>query len=285
MSGRSTKQKRKQILNRVLLVFFACVFLCSAGYLFNYYYNSYKSEKKVDNLKDKIGTSDSNYEPIVLPSSVSTSGDALPIDYPLINYVEIDGVLVQEKFAELYSLNHDFIGWITIAGTAVDYPVMQSMDDEEYYLHRDFDRNYSLAGMLFADTDCDIRKPSDNIMIYGHHMQSGKMFQNLTKYEDESYYKAHKYITFDTIEKDGTYEIIAAFKSQVYEEDYTGFKYYKFFNAKNKAEFDDYVTNCKELCAYDIPVTAEYGDELLTLSTCNYHTTNGRFVVVAKKIK
>lgn len=284
MSGRSTKQKRKQILNRVLMVFFACVFVCSAGYLFNYYYNSYKSEKKVDNLKDKIGTTEAVYEPI---TSSDNQDDSFlpPIEGPIVNYVDVDGVLVQEKFEELYRLNHDFIGWITIDGTAVDYPVMQSMDDEEYYLHRDFDKNYSLAGMLFADTECDIRRPSENIMIYGHHMQSGKMFQNLTKYEKEDYYKSHKYITFDTIEKDGTYEIIAAFKSQVYDEDYTGFKYYKFFNASNQAEFDDYVSNCKALCLYDIPTTAVYGDELLTLSTCNYHTTNGRFVVVAKKIK
>lgn len=285
MSVKSTKHKRKQTLNHVLMVFFACVFVCSAGYLFNYYYNSYKSEKKVDNLKDLIGTTEDYQPDYQLPDSSAIGNELPPVEGPIINYVDIDGVLVQEKYAELYRLNHDFIGWITIDGTEVDYPVMQSMDDEEYYLHRDFDKNYSLAGMLFADTECDIRRPSENIMIYGHHMQSGKMFQNLTKYEKEGYYQEHKYIKFDTIACDGTYEIIATFKSQIYEEDYTGFKYYKFFNASNKAEFDDYVTNCKALCLYDIPATAVYGDELLTLSTCNYHTTNGRFVVVAKKIK
>lgn len=285
MRAKSTSKKRKQIINRVLMIFFACVFLFSASYLAIYYYNSYKSERKVDSLKDKIITiEDENTD----DENISNSEDNLSEvkdNPPEINYIDINGTLVQEKFSELYRMNPDFIGWITIEGTEVDYPVMQSMNDEEYYLHRDFDKNYSLAGMLFADTDSDIRKPSDNIIIYGHHMQSGKMFQNLTKYEDEDFYLAHKFIIFDTIENNGIYEVISAFKTQIYDEDYTGFKYYKFFDASGKEAFDTYVSSCKALCSYNIPVSAEYGDELLTLSTCNYHTTNGRFVVVAKKIK
>lgn len=284
MSVKLTKRRRKQLINRFLLVLFACVFVFSATYLAIYYYNSYKSERKVDELKgliDDTELSDDESHNTDVHENVS-SGDEIDNS---VNYVDIDGALVQEKFVELYRKNHDFIGWITIEDTEIDYPVVLSMYDEEYYLHRDFDKNYSLAGTLFADTDCDIRKPSDNIMIYGHHMQSGKMFQNLTKYEKESFYNDHKFITFDTIEKDGTYEVIVAFKTKVYDEDYSGFKYYKFFDAANEKEFNEYVTNCKSLCEYDIPATATYGDELLTLSTCNYHTTNGRFVVVAKKIK
>ena len=180
MSKKSKNKKRKQILYTVLLVFFACVFVCSGIYLGVYYYNSWKSERKVDDLKDKIATTEQQEATI---DDTKPSDSTAEVQENLVNYVDINGVLVQEKFAELYRMNSDFIGWITVDGTAVDYPVMQTPGDEEFYLHKDFDKQYSLAGSLFADTDSDIRKPSTNIMIYGHHMQSGKMFQNLTKYE------------------------------------------------------------------------------------------------------
>lgn len=283
MKNKGKKTKRKQVIYVVSMIFFACVFVCSGLYLGIYYFNSWKDERKVENLKDKIITTAQQELPEEdLSDSTNLSTD---VQETLPAYVEIDGAMVQEKFVELYKMNHDFIGWITIDDTAIDYPVMQTPDDEEYYLHKDFDKKYSLAGTLFADTDSDIWTPSDNIMIYGHHMQSGKMFQNLTKYESETFYLDHKYITFDTICKDGTYEVIAAFKTKIYDSSYTGFKYYQFFDAKDATEFDAFISNCKALMTYNIPSSAVYGDELLTLSTCNYHTADGRFVVVAKKIK
>ena len=272
------KKKWKSILRKIALVVLSCVFIGSLSYLIFYFYSNYKNEKKADELKDMIKTTEESDSD---NTSLATNTDA----EELIRYVDIDGVLVQEKFEELYRENSDFIGWITIEDTEIDYPVMQSMDNEEYYLHRDFDKKYSVPGTLFADTQSDIRKPSDNIIIYGHHMQTGKMFQNITKYEKESFYKEHKYITFDTIEKNGTYEVISAFKTKIYSLDYDGFMYYTFFEASNEEEFNEYIKNCKALCEYDIPTTAEYGDELITLSTCNYHASNGRFVIVAKKIK
>ncbi|MDD6328615.1 MAG: class B sortase [Lachnospiraceae bacterium] len=283
MKNKGKKIKRKQVIYVVSMIFFACVFVCSALYLGIYYFNSWKSERKVDNLKEKIITTEQQEHS--QDESPDSTNSWISEEEILPSYVEIDGTMVQEKFVELYKLNHDFIGWINIDDTAIDYPVMQTPDNEEYYLHKDFEKKYSLAGSLFADTDSDIWAPSDNIMIYGHHMQSGKMFQNLTKYESETFYLEHRYISFDTICKDGTYEVIAAFKTQIYDSSYTGFKYYQFFNAKDANEFNTYISNCKALMTYNIPSTAVYGDELLTLSTCNYHTSNGRFVVVAKKIK
>lgn len=161
---------------------------------------------------------------------------------------------------------------------------MQTMEDEEYYIHRDFYGDYSAAGTLFADTESNIEKPSDNILIYGHNMKTGKMFHDLLKYENEDFYKSHRYIQFDTIYGNASYEVIAAFRTEILDEESEGFKYYRFFDAEDEADFHRFVSGCKGLTSYTIDTDASYGDSLITLSTCAYHTENGRFVVVAKKI-
>ena len=188
-----------------------------------------------------------------------------------------------EQGENLFEKNSDMICWLDIEGTEISYPVMYTPDDPEYYLHRDFDGEYSYSGMPFLDSRCDIDK-SSNLIIYGHNMKTGKMFHDLLKYENESFYKNHKYIQFDTIYGNGTYEVIAAFRTHILTEKEDGFRYYQFFNAEDKSAFNQYVSGCKALTGYTIDTDASYGDSLLTLSTCAYHTDNGRFVVVAKKL-
>ena len=186
-----------------------------------------------------------------------------------------------EKYAEVFEQNDDLIGWISIPGTRIDYPVMQTKENPDYYLKHAFDKSYSNYGVPYAAESCDA-DISDNMVIYGHHMNNGSMFSDLCKYEDEDFYKEHKTITFDTLGGYGEYEVIAAFKTVAYAE--SGFKYYHFVNAENEAAFDEYVAKCKELSLYDTGVSAAYGDKLITLSTCEYSQTNGRMVVVAKKV-
>jgi sortase B len=257
------------------------VFVSCAIYLFKYFWESKKSEEKVDELKELIVEEEPYVEPEY--NDESTVTDAKKEEYT-IPYVDVDGVSVQKKFVEIYKRNNDFVGWLLIQDTPIDYPVMQSMYDEEYYIHKDFDKEYSTAGTLFVDTESDLLEPSDNIVIYGHNMKTGKMFNCLLDYEDEEFYKEHKYIQFNTIHGNNTYEIIAAFRTKIYAKDYNGFKYYKFFDADNEEEFMNYVNNCKNLTGYDIPTTANYGDKLITLSTCAYHVKDGRFFVVGKRI-
>ena len=202
-----------------------------------------------------------------------------------LRYYLIDGEAVQEGFKDLYISNSDVRAWVKIKDTPINYPVMYTPDDEEYYIHRGFDGNYSFGGCIFAGAGSDFDSPSDNIITYGHHMNNSSMYHDIDKYEDEEYYKKHKYITFNTIKQTGKYEVIAAFRTKIYPEDYEGFVYWKFINASNKEEFKEYVDNCKNLTPYNIPASAEFGDQLITLSTCAYHTYNGRFVVVAKRIE
>ena len=126
--------------------------------------------------------------------------------------------------------------------------------------------------------------PSDNLVIYGHHMNDNSMFAGLMKYADKSFWEKHKTIQFDTLTEKGKYEVVAAFKTEVYTDSPNSFRYYDFVNADTEDDFDAYIAKCKELAIYDTGVNAEYGDKLITLSTCEYSHNNGRMVVVAKKV-
>lgn len=195
-------------------------------------------------------------------------------------------VWVPNPYAESYLQNGDMVGWLRIEGTKIDYPVMQTMDDENYYLKRGFDKKSNQNGCLILDTDSKITEPlSTNLIIHGHNMKSGEMFGNLTDYEDEKYYADHKYIKLFTEECERNYEVIAVFRSQVFKKTDEVFKFYKFFQADTQEEFDDWYDNIKSMSQYDTGVTAALGDRFLTLSTCVYHVDNGRLVVVAKEIE
>lgn len=201
------------------------------------------------------------------------------------------------EYEKLYAENSDIIGWLTIADTNIDYAVMQTPEDEEYYIYRDFNGKEDKNGSLFMDTDsvvgigtkeqeyCGGDVPSTNLMIYGHTMKSGKMFGNLSLYADEEYGKAHNIICFDSLYEKREYQLIAVFYSQIYYKSQKIFKYYKFFQADTQEEFDDWYISIKQLSIYDTGVTAEFGDEFITLSCCAYHVEDGRFVVVGKRVK
>lgn len=199
----------------------------------------------------------------------------------IVQTVNDDEQTLDNKYAELYAQNSDFIGWLRIDGTGIDYPVMQSKDDPDFYLKRNFGKEYSRFGLPYMQANCNLS--SDNIIIYGHNIKSKSMFNELTRYKDKDFYAAHKYITFDTLDERRTYEVIAAFKTVAYSD--SGFQYYDFVNANTEEEFNDYVAKSRALSFYDTGVTAEYGDKLLTLSTCEYSQKNGRFAVVAKLIE
>lgn len=182
----------------------------------------------------------------------------------------------------LHEENPDCIGWITIEGTAIDYPVMYHPEEENYYLKRDFYGNYSANGCLFISELCD---PSDydNLIIYGHHMNSGKMFAALEGYKHREFYEEHPLISYNTLHGEETYQVFAVFCTPVY----TGndFAYYLFTKAEAEVDYTEYVKAVTERSLYHTGISAAYGEKLLTLSTCEYSQKNGRIVVVAKKIK
>jgi sortase B len=173
------------------------------------------------------------------------------------------------------------VGWIRMDGTSLDYPVMHTPDDPEKYLHVDFDQKNSYPGTPFLDAACTM--DSTNLLIYGHNMPNGTMFRSLFKYEQSHYWREHPTIVFDTLYEQQEYEVLSAFYDRVYYKTETVFKFYQFIDPETEEEFNAGIEQLKKKSLYDTGVTAQYGDKLITLVTCSYHTDNGRFVVVARR--
>ena len=189
------------------------------------------------------------------------------------------------KLKVLQEQNEDIVGWIEIEDTNINYPVLQG-EDNEYYLTHNYQKEKSQKGSIFLTKDYDWNLPSSNLLIYGHNIMYGQMFQDLLKYADEEFYSMHPTIRFTTQRKDSEYEIISAFKARVYyKSEENVFRYYDFINAETEEEYIEFVKNAKASSLYDTNVTAEYGDQLITLVTCSYHTEDGRFVVIGREKK
>lgn len=186
------------------------------------------------------------------------------------------------QYTTLYEKNPEIFGWIRIDDTRIDYPVMHTPDDPEKYLHADFNGQYSYSGLPFLDASCT--EDSDNLLIYAHNMLDGSMFRSLLKYESKDYWQQHPVISFDTLYETQEYEVLSAFYDRVYYKTETCFKFYQFIDAENEEDYNHAISQFKEKQLYNTGITAEYGDQLITLVTCAYHTDNGRFVVVARKV-
>ncbi len=261
MIGREKWRRRMVLICSLVAVF--CI-----GYVSIYYFLYEKNEAQYDRLASLVEDSETEKEPF------------------RINYTaeeEVKELEVLEKYKRLYSENKSLIGWIKIDDTNIDYPVMQTVNNE-YYLDHNYTQEYDKNGSIFLDKDCDITNPGSNMIIYGHHMKSGRMFGDLDLYVSEDYYKKHPTIQFDTIYEEGTYEIMYVFRSRVYNEDDIVFKYYQFFEVSTPQEFDSNMRAMANMSLYDTGVTATFGDRLITLSTCDNSEEEGRFVVVAKKV-
>ena len=212
------------------------------------------------------------------------------------NWVEADTTMEEEKevtnqvterMQQVKSLkmeNEDIVGWLEIENTKINYPVLQGTDDE-YYLTHNYKKEKTQKGSIFLSKDYNWEEKSSNLQIYGHNMDNGEMFHELLKYENKKFYEQHPTIRFTTEEEDAIYEIISVFKSRVYyQSEKNVFRYYYFINAETEEEYNAFVKNAKKVSLHEIKATAKYGDQLMTLSTCSYHTEDGRFVVVARKI-
>lgn len=262
----SNKIKEMNKIRFILIIVFSLIFIASTTYLITYKVNAYSNNQKMRklapvNLKPKPVQNHTNKT-----ENVSQKPSILP------------------QFQKLYNQNPDIIGWVSIDNTNINYPVMFTPNDEEYYLHRNFQKEQEDRGLPFLDGGTDINK-SSNYIIYGHNMKDGTGFADLNKYYSKSFFENHSIIHFNTIYGTGDYKIIAVFLSKIYNENENVFKYYKFnFEATNE-QYNDFVKNVKKISLYDTGIDALPGEQLLTLSTCSYHTENGRLAVVAKKIK
>lgn len=255
--------KKKKWVTNLILIGLILIFIGSGLYLFRYFWEAKQTEGELGELQQ---LKNENLEDV---------GEGMQT---------AEGYTIMKEYRKLYQKNKDLIGWVTVKNTQIDYPVMQTKKDSEYYLHRNYKKEQDVNGLPFLDAKCDVEDAQSNLMVYGHHMKSGLMFAHLEDFEDKDFYKKHKIIEFDTLYEKRKYEVVAVFRSKIYKENEDVFKYYRYGGPLSEKQYNTYVENCKKLSVHNTGVTPKYGEQLLTLVTCAYHTEDGRFVVVARRV-
>ena len=278
----------KKWMYNVLLWVCILVFLGSVTYLAIYWINSRNAGQDYDEL---AGIKDDNAvtpRPTIEETQPSVPTETTAPTEPTTNLVDVvdpetgETVQVLPEFKELYVQNNDIVGWITIPGTDISYPVMQTPDEPNFYLDHNFEKESSVHGAIYAREQCDINRPSANITLYGHRMKDRSMFAKLDLYMEKSFFEENPYIYFDTLTELHTYKIISVFlTSATYGK---GFPYQRHLDYESDENYLSFIKTCKDLALYDTGVEAQIGDKFITLSTCEYSQENGRLVVVAKRI-
>ena len=279
-------------MKKILFIFVAlallAVFVFSGYSLLAYFMGSQRNAQEYDNLAQLLV--DRPTIPLPQPTqpeeaqpSETQPEETEQVMITVRNPATGETRKVLPEYAPIYTRNPDLVGWISIDGTKVNYPVVQSSpDNANYYLKRNFEKKYSSHGCIYINEAADVFAPSDNLTVYGHRMQDGSMFGQLGRYTDKSFWESHQYIRFDTLQERHLYQIICVFSTTASLGQ--GFAYHNFIDAQDPSDFNAYIRQCMALRYYDTGITAEYGDKLITLSTCEYTDTNGRLVVVAKRI-
>lgn len=188
-----------------------------------------------------------------------------------------EGREVLPEYQEVAEENPDFVGWILIEGTNINYPVMQTSWEPEYYLHRDFTGEYSYVGVPFVGSG-NIKAEDGDIFIYGHNMRNGSMFADLLQYQKEEFWRTHPVIALDTLWEHRRYEVFAAFYANENEWMQEGGRIYRVLH-KNNVSRTEAFRILKEAGAYDTGITPEQDSSLLYLATCSYQEPGSRFVV------
>lgn len=248
---KSSDRKQKKLFSRVITLICIIVFIYSSyeltGILFEYYHN----RKVLAEAQELFYNADSD----------ENTGEKE----------------LRKAFYELQAINEDIIGWITIEGTKIDYPVLQA-EDNKYYLDRNYRKEHSRAGSIFMDYRNDYASLQDkNIILYGHRMKDDTMFNQLKKYVDKEFFDSHSIVYFDTLYDRYDAEIFAVYRTT------TDFDYIK-TNFESDEEFQEFLNIIEEKSLHKTDVEVTKDDTILTLSTCDYmlDPDKGRLVVHAK---
>lgn len=275
------RRSRMYTLSRILFIVFFLVFLGSLAGIAVCTWQDWRDAQAFAGLNELV-TDPAEPETTQPVATQSTEPTEIPDSQGEENGSGEREILA--KYRTVYEMNSDLYGWLSIDGLPFSYPVMHTPEDEEYYLRRSFDGAYSRSGVPFIDADCE--EGCGNYLIYGHNMTNGTMFAQLEAYADESFWREHPIIEFDTLYEEGEYEVFAVFYSRVfYKYETNKFRFYEYADLRDPDVFSEYVNGVRELALYDTGADVSYGDELITLITCSYtnRIENERFVVVARK--
>lgn len=186
--------------------------------------------------------------------------------------------------------NPDTIGWLSIPGTEIDYPVMYTPEDPDFYLNHGFDQEPSAGGMIYLDAGDDgggkkVQEPAEaeaakriNLILYGHHMKNGTMFAGLEQYRSAEFFEEHRTIFFDMLAGTGDYEVFAVFCMTARE---AGEQLAPYLAAETKEQYGRLMETVRAKSLHGPKETPEWPRRLLTLMTCEYTQNEGRLILMA----
>lgn len=214
-------------------------------------------------------------------TSATPSAESLPPETQTAESVPSDGgradglpePVFTRNLQPLFDKNSDFVGWVSIANTNIDYPVMFTPQEPEKYLRKNFNGEYSHSGVPFLQSNNTL--DSDNLIIYGHNMKNGTMFSNLTDYLNREYAAGHPVIEFETARGLKQYEVFAV--ALIWNSN----GWYQFVDAYDEANFQEQIAALTQIARFTLGNPPQYGQQLLTLSTCYGSDKNARLIVVA----
>ncbi len=278
----SSDSKGAFIRKIIVLVAFLVAIICGIIVL-----SDYAKVKEDNNMNEEIR------DLVQLNASGSFS-----IDKEKVEEIKQEQPKILDKFIDSYAQNNDLIGWIKV-GHYIDYPVLLNEEDIDYYLSHDFNKKESVSGSIFIDNHITPFTDANNLVVYGHNMASGEYFARLNCYNPYSptyksgvtdYYKEYPTFQFDTLYEEGTYKIFAGMYTNVDEKNGYPYPYYQKRQFKTEYEFMDFMGNIMDRSAFYTGVDVEYGDQILTLSTCFWlpfsrEQLDARFVIFARKVR
>ncbi|MBQ0098808.1 MAG: class B sortase [Oscillospiraceae bacterium] len=238
---------------RIIIAVIASVLIAFSAYKLITIYLDYK--KGTDTYNEVASTV------VTFTNEISTDDTDLPITV---------------DFDELKKINPDVIGWLYCKDTQINYPVVQT-DNNEYYLHNMINGEYNFAGTLFVDYRCEKDFAGLNTIIYGHNMKNGSMFGDLPKYKAQDYYDAHPTMLLLTPDKTYKVELLSG---QVTASDSDAYDI-----ISKREDLTKYLENAVSQSFFKTDSSVDDAEKIITLSTCSYEYENARFVVIGKLVE
>ncbi|GAE34161.1 class B sortase [Halalkalibacter akibai] len=247
------------IINRLILLLFIALFAFSMFHVFQSVYASYQTNQTYEQLREEHSV-----QPLLNEKTVKEESN------------KTEELITFDKFEALLKQNKDTIGWITIPNTKIDYPVVQT-DNNDFYLDHDFHGRSSEAGTIFMDYRNAPELTQKNTILYGHHMRDGSMFKDLVNYQDNDFFQENQIITIQTLHEETKWEVFSAYVTDT--------SYY--YIEPNFRSNRDYLQFLQEVGARSViqkSLNWNEVEQILTLSTCSYEFNDARFVVHARRV-
>ncbi|HHY83576.1 MAG TPA: class B sortase [Clostridiales bacterium] len=256
---------------KLLIASLLAVFFYSAYNIIIYFYDSYKEKAAYDEIRKQFEQQLQLEEEEGRDESSKTVNVKPPAADP------VSKLTIMKRYDQLREINKDIIGWISIPGTSINYPVVKS-DNNSYYLDHNIYGEKARSGAIFMDYRNNAAAKDRHIIIYGHHMRDGSMFTGLMKYKKQKFFEENSIIRFDTLYEEIEWEIFSVY---VTPSDYR----YTITEFQSDEDFLEFIEKAKKKSMFKKDIELTKDDQILTLSTCTYEYDDARFVVHARRVR